>query len=148
MRMDEFIKMLDENLDYLGHEILGDMVIIHVASNRKEVQCPYCGGISNKRHSTYERSFQDLPIMGNKCKLVINNRKMFCPNPNCGHTTFAEKFGFLLPKGKKTKRLLDKIVDVSLSTSSVAAANILKDGIVNVGKSTICNLLKKRYTPS
>lgn len=146
--MDEFIKMLDENLDYLRHEILSDTVIIHVTSNRKEVQCPYCGGISNKIHSTYERSFQDLPIMGKKCKLVINNRKMFCTNPNCRHTTFAEKFDFLLPKGKKTKRLLDKIVDVSLSTSSVAAADILKDGIVNVGKSTICNLLKKRYTPS
>jgi len=71
--MDEFIKMLDENLEYLGHEILDDMVIIHVASNRKEVRCPYCGSISNKRHSTYERSFQDLPIMGKKCKLIINN---------------------------------------------------------------------------
>lgn len=37
MRMDEFIKMPDENLDYLGHEILGDTVIIYVASNRKEM---------------------------------------------------------------------------------------------------------------
>jgi len=146
--MDEFIKMLDENLDYLRHEIIDDTVIIHVISNRNEVRCPYCGSISNKRHSTYERSFQDLPIMGKKCKLIINNRKMFCLNPDCGHTTFAEKFDFIFSKGKKTKRLLDKIIDVSLSTSSVAASNILKDGIVTVGKSTICNLLKKRDTPS
>lgn len=146
--MDEFIKMLDENLDYLGHEIVGDTVIFHVASNRKEVPCPYCGTMSNKKHSTYERSFEDLPVMGKKCKIVINNRRMFCLNPDCGHTTFAETFDFISPKGKKTKRLLDKIVDVSLNTSSTAAAAILRDGIVDVGKSTICNLLKKRYTPS
>lgn len=146
--MDEFIKMLDENLDYLEHEIVGDTVIIYVISNRNEATCPYCGAISNKEHSTYERSFQDLPVMGKKCTLIINNRKMFCPNPDCGHTTFAEKFDFLFPKGKKTKRLLDKIIDVSLNTSSITASNILKDGIVDVGKSSICNLLKKRYTPS
>ena len=28
------------------------------------------------------------------------------------------------------------------------ASDILKNGIVDVGKSTICNLIKKRYTPS
>ena len=140
--MDEFIKLLDRHLDYVKHEIVEDTIIIYVASNRKEVACPYCGWKSSKVHSTYERSFQDLPIMGKKTWIVINNRKLLCQNPDCSHTTFAEKFAFLPSKGK-TKRLLDKIVDVSLSVSSVTAASILKDGIVDVGKSTICNLLKK-----
>lgn len=143
--MDELVKLLDENLDYVGHEIVGDTIIIHVKSNRDEATCPYCGCKSSKVHSTYERSFQDLPVMGKKSRIVINNRKFFCLNPDCGHTTFAEKFDFLPPKGKKTRRLLDKMVDVSLSVSSVTAADILRDGIVDVGKSTICNLLKKRY---
>lgn len=146
--MDEFIKLLDEHLDYLKHEIIDDRVIIYVASNRKEAVCPYCGYKSTKVHSTYERSFQDLPVMGRKSRIVINNRKLFCLNPDCGHTTFAETFDFLPPKGKKTKRLLEKIVDVSLGVSSVNAADILRDGIADVGKSTICSLLKKRYTPS
>lgn len=146
--MDEFIKLLDEHLDYLEHEIIDDRVIIYVASNRKEAVCPYCGYKSTKVHSTYERSFQDLPVMGRKSRIVINNRKLFCLNPDCGHTTFAETFDCLPPKGKKTKRLLEKIVDVSLGVSSVNAADILKDGIADVGKSTICSLLKKRYTPS
>jgi len=146
--MDEFIKLLDENLDYLEHEIIADEVVIYVASNRKEVHCPYCSHISQKVHSIYERSFQDLPVLGMKTRIVITNRKMFCLNPECTHTTFAETFDFLAHKGKKTKRLLDKIVDVSLSVSSTSASGILKDGIANVGKSTICNLLKKRYTKS
>lgn len=146
--MDEFIKMLDKHLDYVEHDVVEDTIVIHVESNRMEVVCPYCKGVSTKAHSTYARSFQDLPIMGKKTKIVLKNRKMFCLNKDCTHTTFAETFDFLAPKGKKTKRLLDKIVDISLNVSSVNAADMLRDGIADVGKSTICNLLKKRYTPS
>ena len=86
--------------------------------------------------------------MGKKTKIKIENRKFFCDNPDCGFTTFAERFDFLAQNGKKTKRLIDKIVDVSLSTSSVAASQTLKNGIADVGKSTICNLLKKRHASS
>ena len=55
--MDEFIKLLDENLDYLEHTIIEDTIYIYVTSNRKEVICPCCGKPSSKVHSTYERSF-------------------------------------------------------------------------------------------
>ena len=146
--MDEFIKELDPNLDYLEHEISADEVIIYVASNRKTCNCPYCNSPSMRVHSRYEKSFQDLPVMGKKTKIMIENRKFFCDNPDCGFTTFAERFDFLAQNGKKTKRLIDKIVDVSLNTSSVAASKTLKNGIADVGKSTICNLLKKRYASS
>lgn len=144
--MDEFIKLLDPSLDYIGHEMNGDTIVIRVASNKEEVVCPYCGCTSTKKHSAYERSFQDLPIMGMKCKIIISNRKMFCTNPECSHTTFAETFPFIKPKAKKSNRLLEKIVDVSLNVSSLNASDILKNGIADVGKSTICNLLKKRHT--
>lgn len=146
--MDEFIKELDPNLDYLEHEMTGDEVIIYVASNRKICSCPYCGTASTRVHSCYEKSFQDLPIMGRKTKIIMENRKFFCDNAECGFTTFAERFDFLAQKGKKTRRLIEKIVDVSLNTSSAAASKTLKDGIADVGKSTICNLLKKRYPNS
>ena len=45
--MDEFIKLLDPNLDYICHEIIGDTIVIHVASNKEEVICPYCGCASS-----------------------------------------------------------------------------------------------------
>lgn len=146
--MDEFIKELDPGLDYIGHEINGDSLQIYVQSNREDAVCPYCGQMSGKVHSVYERSFQDLPVMGKKTTIVIRNRKFFCGNPECSRKTFAERFEFLSRNGKKTQRLIDKIIDISLNTSSVAAADILCGGIANVKKSTICNLLKKRYTDS
>ena len=144
--MDEFIKLLDQNLDYVSYEIIGGICYITVASNRKEVSCPFCGCPSSKAHSTYARTFQDLPIQGKKVSIVIRNRKMFCKNPDCNHTTFAERFDFLSNKAKKTKRLEDEIAWLSLNCSSIAASDILRKNVVDVGKSTICSLLKKRST--
>lgn len=142
--MDEFIKLLDKDLEYISHIIIKDTIYIYVASKRKEVQCPFCGHMSTQVHSTYERSFQDLPMQGKKVKIIIKNRKMFCNNPKCSHKTFAERFNWLADKSKKTKRLEDEIVRMSLNCSSTAAARFLSKNTVAVGKSTICNLLKKR----
>jgi transposase len=143
MIMDEFLKVLDENLQYIRHEIIGGTIYLYVISIQEELDCPYCGKPSLRVHSKYTRSFQDLPLQDKKVIIVINNKKMFCDNPKCEKTTFAETFEFLPPKGKKSKRLLDKITNISLTVSSITASSLLRDGIADVGKSTICNMLKK-----
>ena len=137
------MKLLDEDLAYNGHEILGEMIYIHVSSTRETAVCPYCGRESSKVHSRYDRRFKDLPIQGNKVEIIINNRKMFCKNGDCAHRTFAETFECLPFKSKRSNRLTDEIVRISLEVSSVTASAILKKGVAKVGKSTICNLLKK-----
>ena len=142
--MDEIIKLLDKNLDYVSHVICGDTMYITVRSNRTESTCPFCGKTSQKVHSWYRRSFQDLPIQGKKILIILNNRKIFCENPKCTHTTFAESFDFLTEKSKKTMRLEEEIIKLSLNCSTVAAAEILRGNIVQIGRSTVANLLKKR----
>jgi transposase len=144
--MDEFIKLLDRNLEYVSHEIIDDTIYIKVISIREEVVCPFCGQPSSKIHSYYDRSFQDLPIQNKKVMVILSNRKMFCYNPDCKNTTFAETFEFLPAKAKKTKRLEDEIINLSMNVSSITASSILSTRVAKVGKSTICNLLKKRYT--
>ena len=123
--MDELIKLLDGNLEYVSHEIVGDTIKIRVKSNREEALCPYCGQASSKPHSRYDRSFQDLPMQGKKVNIIINNRKMFCNNYDCDHTTFAESFEILSFKAKKSKRLEAEIITLSLNVSSLTAAKIL-----------------------
>ena len=68
---------------------------------------------------------------------------MFCDNPRCTFKTFSEPFDFVKPKGKKTNRLIEKILITSTKLSSVSAASLLKGGSVMVCKSSICGLLKK-----
>ncbi len=141
--MDEIVKMLDQTLEYISHELIDDTLHIRVKSTKEFLNCPLCGEVSSKVHSRYKKSFQDLPIQGKKVILVIQNRNMFCTNPSCDKYTFAESFGFIDSKGKKTKRLLDEIVRVALTQSSVSAAKYLSETTVNVKKSSICNYLKK-----
>ena len=141
--MRDIVQTLDENLVYLDHQIFSDYVVILVASARDEVICPFCGEKSSRVHSTYERSFQDLPIQGSKVYVSIINRKYFCGNQNCPNTTFAESFDCIKAKSKKSERLIDEIMKISVEVSSVSASRMLKNGVVDISKSTICNMLKK-----
>ncbi|QAA33505.1 transposase family protein [Clostridium manihotivorum] len=142
--MDELIKLLDSNLQYIKHELVDDTIYIEVSSNRKSVSCPYCGEKSDKAHSWYKKSFQDLPMQNKKVVIILNNRKMFCNNQSCSKKTFAETFEFLAPNAKKSSRLENEIINISVNVSSLAAERIIRNRIANIGKSTICNLLKKR----
>lgn len=144
--MEEILKLLDPFLELENTVVKGDIIYLYAKSSRTDIVCPYCKSASNKAHSHYQRSFQDLPIQGKKVIIVLENRKMFCNNPECEHRTFAETFHFLSHKAKKSNRLKDEIINISLNVSSVTASEILRNGTVDVGKSTICNLLKKRYS--
>lgn len=142
--MNELIKLLDENLEYIDHELIKDTICINVKSSKKEASCPDCNTSSQRIHSRYKRSFQDLPISGKKSVIILNNRKFFCNNKDCKRRTFSEKFDFIGDKAKKTKRLEDEIINLSKNMSSISASKLLRQNIATVGKSTVCNILKKR----
>ena len=64
-------------------------------------------------------------------------------NPACGYRTFSERFDFIAPKERKTRRLVNKILKTSSQLGSVSASVLLKEGSIKVCKSSICDLLKK-----
>jgi len=86
---------------------------------------------------------QDLPIQGKKVWLHLKNKKYFCVNAECGQKTFAEQFEFYEPNSVRTKRLQEEILIVSLTQSSISASKYLRNSVADVGKSTICDMLKK-----
>ncbi|MEW9576395.1 transposase family protein [Bacillus toyonensis] len=142
--MDDVVKMLDEKLRYLSHEIVEDTLFIQIASERLSVICPFCNAASTKVHSRYERTFYDLPIQGKRVIYVINNRKMFCHHAECHCKTFAKQFSFLPYTAKKSTRLEQEIMKITKNVSSLVAEKILNRGIAKVGKSIIRSLLKKQ----
>ena len=141
--VDEFVKLLCCDLEYIAHEMGEDLIHIYVKSCRSEVICPYCGAIGDRVHSHYVRRFRDLPMQGKKVEIVLDNQKYFCDNQDCGQKTFAESFDCLPFKGKRSRRLTEAILELSMNVSSVTAAAMLRKGTADVGKSTICNLIKK-----
>lgn len=68
---------------------------------------------------------------------------MFCDNPECSHKTFSEVHPFVSRKGRKTSCLEENILNYSVHLSSVNASRLLKKSGINIGKSSICELLKK-----
>ena len=141
--VDELVKLLCGNFSYKRHELSSDLIRVYVESSRPEVECPHCMEKSSKVHSRYERRFRDLPIQGKKTEIVLENRNYFCYNTDCLNRTFAESFDCLPCKGKRSKRLTKAIIDIALNTCSVTAAATLRNGMADVGKTTICDLLKK-----
>lgn len=144
--MTKILSLPDKQLSYISQEISEAKIILRFKSKSKQGKCPYCGEESKKVHSFYTRKLQDLPIQGKKVKLEMEIKKYFCNNKECKNKTFAETFEFYEPNATKTKRLQEEIIRVSLTQSSVSASKYLRTSVAEVGKSTICNLLKKGRT--
>lgn len=142
--MKELVKQLDPHFNYVGQTLDGDTLMVHVESDRAEVKCPYCGQPSSRVHAVRSRILQDLPVMANKTKVELAQRKMKCTNPECSHATFTERFECFDPYARRTKRLDEKALELALNTSALSASFSLKDGICSVSKSTLCGMLKKR----
>ena len=134
---------MDANLELKEYETKSDTIYLYVKSKNREIKCTYCGEFSNKVHSKYTRSFQDLPIQDKKTIIVLENRKMFCKNKDCNKKTFSEKFSFLANKAKKTKRLEEEIIGISKNLSTIKASKTLKENSIEISKSTVNNILKK-----
>ena len=143
--MEELVKILEEKLEYKTHKVEESGINIYAKSSVGKADCPYCGKESDKVHLHYERKIQDLPIQGKKVQIYLEIRNYFCYNADCRHKTFAERFSFYEPKARRTKRLQAEILRVSLKQSSVSASEYLRTSVVNVGKSTICNLLERGF---
>lgn len=94
--MDEFIKMLNEYYELVRYKIKETKIIFEVASSNKSCTCPYCCMLSSGVHSNYQREIQDLPILNKQTILLVNTRKMFCDNPDCKVSTFAELRPFVV----------------------------------------------------
>lgn len=119
---------------------------IKVASNRKTFTCPHCNTESKRIHSHYIKTFQDLPIQDKKVIIILDNRKFFCENNECSNKTFSETFDCIDFKSKKSKRLIEYIINTSMKLSTIDASKVLEKNGVRVSKSTIHNLLKKNRT--
>jgi transposase len=142
--MKQIIKLLDKNLKYKNYEIKDDTIYINVESKRKKTTCPKCGKETDKVHSKYIREFKDLPISGKKVVIRLENKIYFCTNKECEIKRFSEKHEFLSKYGKMTKRLEEEIINIAEKNSLIETSKILRKNMVNVSKSTVSNILKKR----
>lgn len=143
MEIKEHIKSLNANYETISYKIMDRAVVIQIKSEQQGCACPDCGIISLATHSMYQREIKDLPVGGKETILLVETKKMFCKNNKCKTDIFIEKHPFVSPKGKKTERLIRKILDTAAKYSSLQATKILKSENITIGKSSICSMLKR-----
>jgi zinc-finger of transposase IS204/IS1001/IS1096/IS1165 len=78
--------------------------------------CPLCHQSSQRVHSAYLRSLQDLPCCGQVLRLRIAVRRFFCDNTACRRKVFAERLPeLMLPYARRTVRHNEALTTIGLA---------------------------------
>lgn len=121
-------------------------ILIKLVSTTTTCKCPKCHVISNRKHGTYVRKVQDLPVWGQNVRLEVTVHEYCCDNGECDAITITESFnGFFNNYCRMTDRLEDFICTLALETSCEGAARICKHIGLNISGDTIIRLLLRCY---
>jgi len=141
--MEELLNDLCSDIEYASHEIKSESVTFYAVSKQQQAECPDCGQISAKADSSYERVIYDLPIMGKRTIIVLRAQTFKCANEACRRKSFSERFSFLEPHSRRTKRLNSHLLEIAVENSAIKASSAAKNSIAPIGRTAIGRLIKK-----
>jgi transposase len=72
-------------------ELAASWLCIWARARAGQAACPACGRSSGRVHSRYWRRLADAAIGGRRVVIRLAVRRLFCRNPDCPVTTFAEQ---------------------------------------------------------
>lgn len=124
-------------------------LIIHARSAKKQAKCPKCQQISSRRHSSYTRTIQDLPIGRKLVEIHLAIRRLRCTNTGCPKGTFAEQYLSVVPRrGRRTSRLSENMTEIRIALGGLAGARLAGKLRMPVSGSTILRLLRQIVLPA
>jgi len=133
-----------ESLQIIKIEETTEQIKITMKSRKHSHHCPKCGNASEKYHSVYMRTVQDLPIYQKNVILRIKAYKYDCENEDCELLSFAEDYdGFIGRSDRMTDRLENFIRTLALETNCEGAAAICKELGIRTSGDTIIRALRK-----
>lgn len=117
-------------------------------SSSSSCTCPACGSPSNRVHSHYTRVIQDIPVNEKAVYLQIQVRKFFCTNLLCKRTIFTERFSWVEPYQRRTKRLQKVLTAMTLSINCSAVARIAHIMHINISHDSLLRSIHQMKIPS
>jgi transposase len=109
--------------------------------------CPVCGKLSSRVHSRYTRLIQDLPVNEKSVYLQVQVRKFFCTNLFCERKVFTERFSWIEPYLRRTKRLHKVFTMLTLATNCSAAARIAHLMHTTISHDSLLRLIHQMTIP-
>lgn len=86
--MEEFVKAISYEFDYISHEIKDDIIMIRVYNVKDGTYCPICHVFSNHVKSDYTGMMKLGKIKHMQIRLYIKNNIYFCDNKDCIEEAF------------------------------------------------------------
>ena len=100
-------------------------IVFQIRPIAETADCSECGGCSDRVHSHYQRTLQDLPWQGNAVRFLLTVRRFFCDNGACPRKIFAERVEKLARRyQRKTARLEDLLQQLVWRIGAEATASI------------------------
>ncbi|MGM7634982.1 transposase family protein [Bacillus sp. Hm123] len=105
--------------------------------------CPACQTCTHRKHSTYIRKVDDLPLAGHQVHLDVHLHKWFCENQRCLTKVFTERLDWLRPYGRKTERLESIIRSIGFATNCIIAEKVCRSMNISISHDTILRRIKR-----
>jgi transposase len=107
--------------------VLEGVITFHIHTTTATDACPDCGCCSERVHSRYQRTLQDLPWQGNAVRFLLTVRRFFCGNAECKRKIFAEEPANVTRRyRRKTSRLDDLLLQLVWKVGGESAATIAR----------------------
>ena len=112
------------------------------------VSCPGCGSLSARVHSRYQRRLLDTAIAGREMLLVLRVRRLFCANPDCAKSTFAEQIPGLAMRYARRTVALDRVLGaVALALGGRAGQRLSQHLAALVSRMTLLRMVRALPDP-
>ncbi|GGR01887.1 ISL3 family transposase [Kitasatospora griseola] len=125
-----------------------NVVRVDAHSRRPAAECPSCGAMGGRVHSTYRRRLADRPLGGRLVVLTLRVRRFFCDHGGCSRRTFAEQVQRLTERhGRATEAAVRMLKAVGLAVGGRAGSRLAPYLGLRASRGTILRQVRRLPDP-
>jgi transposase len=114
-----------------------------------EARCPDCKLQSTRRHSSYLRRLQDLPVQGAIVELQVSVTRWRCSNSLCVRQTYVDRIDQVIkPYSRETGRVAELARTIAYAVGGRPAERLLRRLGLPQGDDRILRNLKRHAVSS
>lgn len=107
------------------YSVMNGTLYLMLTSTSSSASCPLCLTPSSTQHSSYYRTFCDVPCGSYALRIQLRTRRFFCRQQDCARRIFTERFAsFLLPRARMTERFRAALLALSATTAHETAQRL------------------------
>jgi transposase len=119
-------------------------VTIEAMTTAANADCPSCGRPSDRVHSRYVRTVQDLPWQGRSVTITLTVRRFRCLHPGCAQAIFCERLpDFLAARARTTERQTGAHRILGFALGGEAGARVSKQLAMTTSPDTLLRRVKQ-----